>query len=216
MSLKFIDIYNDVANQAWSMFDSDIQDKSDFDPTLTSSINKALADLWASYPFPFRLKNFSFFTKPHIKSYPLPFGQVSTKNDNYDISLNNSNLTLIAPTTDSTEGIPTNFYFSNNNLCLYPTPDKRYTISINFLTLAYSFKSDGTPIFELSDPEDIIDIPLHLNTLFKNALITKTMLYAISSKSDEIYSGYKEQFEKAYRLLVKYSKSINNDKKVIL
>ena len=216
MSLKFIDIYNDVANQAWSMFDSDIQDKADIDPTLTSSINKALADLWASYPFPFRLKNFSFYTKPHIKAYPPPFGQVLTKNDNYDISLNNSKLTPISPLSDTSQGIPTNFYFSNNALCLYPIPDNRYSISINFLTLAYSFKSDGTPLFELSNPDDTIDIPLHLNTLFKNALITKTMLYAISSKSDEIYSGYKEQFEKAFRLLVKYSKSINNDKKVIL
>ena len=216
MSLKFIDVYNDTAAQAWSMFDSEIEDKSDFDKALVSSINKALSDLWASYPFSFRLKNYSFHTKPHIKSYPLPNGQILSDKDGFDIYIDGLKLTIKDVLDKNTEGLPQSFCFKNNCICLNPIPDKRYTVNINFLTLAYSVKTDGTPVFELKEEDDLIDIPNHLNTLFKNALITKTMLYSISSKSDEIYSGYKEQFEKAFRLLVKYSKSVNADKKVVL
>ncbi|MBQ6516300.1 hypothetical protein IJI31_03880 [bacterium] len=216
MALKFIDIYNDAAAQAWSMFDSEIEDKSDFDKALVSSINKALSDLWASYPFPFRLKNYSFYTRPHVVSYPLPYGQIMADSSGFDISLNGERLILSESEYEDKEDLPQKFYFKNNYICLNPIPDKRYKVDMSFLTLAYSVKSDGTPVFELKNEEDLIDIPDYLNTLFKNALITKTMLYSISSKSDEIYSGYKEQFEKAFRLLVKYSKSVNTDKKVIL
>ena len=216
MALKFIDIYNDAASQAWSMFDSEIDDKSDFDKALVSSINKALSDLWSSYPFPFRLKNHSFYTRPHSETYPVPCGQIMAVNDGFDIFVNGERLTLNESASGSTEGVPQQFCLKNNCICLNPIPDKRYKVDINYLTLAYSLKSDGIPVFELKNEDDLIDIPNHLNTLFKNALITKTMLYSISSKSDEIYSGYKEQFEKAFRLLVKYSKSVNTDKKVIL
>lgn len=40
------------------------------------------------------------------------------------------------------------------------------------------------------------------------------MLYAIASETDENYSGYKEQFAKAYKILLNYTAGINREKRV--
>ena len=48
----------------------------------------------------------------------------------------------------------------------------------------------------------------------KEAIITRTMLNTIASESDENYSAYKEQADRAYRLLIKYSKGVTQDKSI--
>ena len=53
MTLTFLSIYNDVAGQAWSMYDGDAESSEEMESALKSSINKALSELWCSYPFPF-------------------------------------------------------------------------------------------------------------------------------------------------------------------
>ena len=50
--------------------------------------------------------------------------------------------------------------------------------------------------------------------LFKSALLPKAMYYAIASETDENYNGYKEQYEEAYKLLIKYSRGIDIDKTI--
>ena len=39
------------------------------------------------------------------------------------------------------------------------------------------------------------------------------MLYAIASEQDENYSGYKEQYDKAYKILINYTSGLNNKEK---
>ena len=56
MTLTFLDIYNEVAGQAWSMYDGDAESVDEMESALKSSINKALSEIWCSYPFPFRIK----------------------------------------------------------------------------------------------------------------------------------------------------------------
>ena len=48
----------------------------------------------------------------------------------------------------------------------------------------------------------------------KEAIITRTMLNTIASESDENYSAYKKQADRAYKLLIKYSKGVGQDKSV--
>ena len=59
-------------------------------------------------------------------------------------------------------------------------------------------------------------MPAHLEKLFTNAVIARTMLNSIASESDENYSAYKKQSETAYRLLIKYAKGADGEKKVCL
>ena len=111
-------------------------------------------------------------------------------------------------------GKPTGFYVSNENIYLYPAPDDVYTINIEYLTLAIGEDDFGTAIYSLVNNEDSIDIPEKYENIFKNALITKAMLYAIASESDENYSGYKEQYERAYKILINYTSGIEKERKV--
>ena len=62
--------------------------------------------------------------------------------------------------------------------------------------------------------EDAINIPEKYENIFKNALITKSMLYAIASETDENYSGYKEQYDKAYKILINYTSGLEKERKV--
>ena len=48
----------------------------------------------------------------------------------------------------------------------------------------------------------------------KDAIITRTMINTIASESDENYSAYAKQADRAYRLLIKYSKGVGQDKSV--
>ena len=56
---------------------------------------------------------------------------------------------------------------------------------------------------------------MNIEEIFKNAVISRAMLNSISSESDENYSAYKKQSEIAYRQLVKYSKGVGQDKRMM-
>ena len=220
MTLTFLDIYNDVAGQAWSMYDDDAESVDEMESALKSSINKALSELWCSYPFPFRIKNMSFVTREDVNEYATPNGNILKKTvlgkQVYSIRIGKNYLEYLAEfeTLETKSGTPTGFYVSNENIYLYPTPDKAYTVNIEYLTLAIGEDDFGTAVFSLVNDEDTIDIPEKYENIFKNALITKSMLYAIASESDENYSGYKEQYERAYKILLDYTSGLKKERKV--
>lgn len=220
MTLRFLDIYNDVAGQAWSMYDGDAESVDEMESALKSSINKALSELWCSYPFPFRIKKMSFVTRDDVNEYATPNGNILKKTVSgkqvYSIRLGTDYLEYLDnyDTLEQKSGKPTGFYVSNENIYLYPAPDDVYTINIEYLTLAIGEDDFGTAIYSLVNNEDSIDIPEKYENIFKNALITKAMLYAIASESDENYSGYKEQYERAYKILINYTSGIEKERKV--
>ena len=117
-------------------------------------------------------------------------------------------------TLEDREGTPTGFYIKNDSLFLYPTPDDTYTVTIEYLTLAIGENDFGDSVYSLQNDEDTIDVPEKYENIFKNALITKSMLYAIASETDENYSGYKEQFDKAYKILISYTAGLDKEKRV--
>lgn len=220
MALTLLNIYNSVASQAWSMFDDEVDSKMEFENVLLSSINKALSDLWCSTDFSFRKRVEDVILMEDSNEYQLPDGNLVPRNDNgkkgFYVSLGGRFLEfLLEKPTNPSKGVPTSFFIDNQNIYFYPIPDKSYEISIEYFTLAVGLDIKGNPIYALKEDSDYIDIPTKLEELFKNALITKTMLYSIASDSDENYSNYKRQFEIAYKLLLKYSEGKAPERKVI-
>lgn len=220
MTINFLDLYNDVASQPWSMFDSGATVKEDFEPALVSSINKAIIDIWYSYPFPFRIKKYSFSTMPNYPSYELPNGNIlneSSIEDNlFAVKLDNSYLNYNPDISENEEkfGKPTEFYIEDDRIVLYPIPDKRYRISIKYLTLSIGFDKDDNEIFYLEDTTDYIDIPPKYESLFKNTILAKALVDSIASVNDENYAGYRLQFDKAYKLLIKVSNPVKKSKSI--
>lgn len=220
MTLTFLTIYNEVAGQAWSMYDGDAESVDEMESALKSSINKALSEIWCSYPFPFRIKTMTITTREGVNEYATPNGNILKKTVSgkqvYSIRIGTDYLEYLDnyETLKEKSGKPVGFYVSNENIYLYPTPDDSYTVNLEYLTLAIGEDDFGTAIYFLQNDEDAINIPEKYENIFKNALITKSMLYAIASETDENYSGYKEQYDKAYKILINYTSGLEKERKV--
>jgi hypothetical protein len=219
--IKFIDLYNEITGQAWSMFDGDVEAQDEFETSVTTSIQKALNALWCSYDFPFRERTHLITTRANTNKYVAPIGNIIKKTSqgkkvfavkfDYNKYLEyDPDIELLEPKT----GKPEKFYIKNDEVYLYPIPDNRYLVTIDYLSLYPACDSEGSEKATLVDDEDYINIPERYEQLFKSALLPKAMYYAIASETDENYNGYKEQYEEAYKLLIKYSRGIDIDKTI--
>ena len=215
MTLTFLDLYNSCASQEWSKYDNDAVNENDFEKSLVIDLNKAVTEILYSYPFSFREKTYLIFTAPKIKTYTVPKGLIlKDKRGVYSVKINTRPLKLISEpfSLKEKQGVPEGFYIRGSKIVLYPTPSEKFIVTIDYLTLTIGENSNEEEIYTLKNADDIILIPAHLEEIFKNAVISRTMLNSIASEGDENYSAYKKQSETAYRQLVKYSKGVGQDK----
>lgn len=209
MTITLLDLYNEIASQPWSMFDNDAKSVDDFDDSLISAINKSLVEIWCSYPFDFRLDTKLIFIQPCVYKYSLPIGIIkqkeSVKGIQYKVKLNNRYLEFIENPQDleHKKGRPNGFFIDKDKICFYPMPDKVYRVKVDYYTLAVGCDVNDNPIYRLKKPDDYIDIPEQYEQLFINALISKVMMYALVDISDDNYTGYNIQYEKAYKALIR-------------
>ena len=218
MTITFLDLYNDMTGQAWSMFDGDVESMEEFEKSVTTSIQKALNNIWCSFAFPFREKTLTFKTKNGVAAYTKPTGNIIEKTISgqtiHCVKIDNTFLSYEPDyeILEDVSGKPDRFYIKNNKIYLYPQPDSVYVVDIDYLTIYPAKAQNGVPKNTLIKDTDYIDIPIEYEELFKSALLPFAMTYAIASEKDENYSGYMQQYKDAYKLLVKNTKGINKDK----
>lgn len=217
MTLTLLDLYNATASQEWAMYDNDAVSDSEFEESLVVAINKAVIDILASTDFPFRERTHLILTIPKVDSYNMPHGIIKKDSKERYVVKYNSKLLKYLENSEDLElkfGMPESFYIKNNNVVLYPIPLEKGIVTIDYYTLAVGESASGEEIFSLKKDSDILTVPLHLEELMKEAVITRTMLNTIASESDENYSAYLKQADRAYKLLIKYSKGVGQDKKI--
>lgn len=217
MTLTLLDLYNSTATQEWSMYDNDAASDAEFETSLVLAINKAAQEILYSYPFGFRDRTHVIFTVPNINSYEVPAGLIKSDNSgNYCVRLGSKQLKYINSTepVEAKRGTPDSFYIQNDKIIFNPIPIAQSIITIDYITLAIGENASGEEIYTLKNSDDVISVPVHLEELLKNAIISRTMLNSIASESDENFSAYKKQSETAYRLLVKYAKGVGLDKAI--
>ena len=217
MTLTFLDLYNTAASQEWSMYDNDAATKEEFEASLSIALNKAVNEIMYSYPFSFRERTHVIFTIPRQNTYEIPSGLIQKDGGGkYCVKLNSKQLDLIERPQNLSDksGMPEGFYVKGGNIVLYPTPVEKSIVTIDYISLAIGENSLGEEIFTLKNDDDTISVPAYLEEIFKNAVISRTMLNSIASEGDENYSAYKKQSEIAYKQLVKYSKGVVADKSV--
>ena len=218
--ITLIDLYNDITGQAWSMFDGDVEAQDEFESSVTSSIQKALSAIWCSYKFPFRNKTQIIKTKKGVAAYSTPNGNIAQKTINnkkvYSIKIGKEYLQYEPnyELLEDKEGKPEKFYYKNDNLYLYPTPDDNYTVEVEYWTIFAACDEDGTSKATLEEENDYIDIPEKYEHLFKMALMPLAMVYAIASETDENNSGYQKQYDNAYKNLIEFSRGIDIEKRI--
>ena len=185
--------------------------------SLVLALNKAATEILYSYDFSFRERTHIILTVYGINSYDIPTGIIKKdKSGNFCVKINQKNIKHIVTPEILPEktGMPEGFYLKGNQIVLYPTPEEKSLVTIEYYTLAIGENSDGDEIYALQNDSDIISVPAHLEELLKNAIISRTMLNSIASEGDENFSAYKKQSETAYRLLIKYTKGVGQDKSV--
>lgn len=219
MAITLLDLYNAVATQEWSMYDNDAISESDFEDSLVLAINKAILEIYSSYNFSFRERTHLILTIPRVYEYDKPSGMiVKYKSGDYAIKYNSKKLKLLEnlEEQDLKYGIPEYFYLKNDNILFSPVPIEKGFVTIDYYTLAIGENSNGDDIYTLSKKNDVLNVPIYLEALVKEAIITRTMLNTIASESDENYSAYKQQSDKALKLLIKYAKGLEKDKNIVI
>lgn len=215
MTLTLLDLYNATASQEWAMYDNDASSKSELEESLVLALNKAILEIYASYNFPFRERTHIIITIPKINSYDMPNGLIKQNSEKQYLVRYNS--CLLRKIDDCFEheykiGFPECFCVKNDKISFYPAPQEKGMVSIDYYTLSIGENSDGEEIFSLKNIDDSLSVPIYLEELMKEAIITKTMLNSIASETDENFSAYKKQADSAFKLLVKYSKGVGKDK----
>ena len=217
MTLTLLDLYNTAASQEWAMYDNDAISDVEFEDSFVLALNKAIIEILASYEFPFRERTHLILTLPKINTYDMPTGIIKKDSKGRYLVRYNSSLLSFIEAPDDLEpkiGTPESFYIKNDKLMLYPTPQEKGLVTVDYMTLVIGETIEGEEIYSLKNDSDILTVPVHLEELIKEAIITRTMLNSIASESDENYSAYKKQADRAFRLLVKYSKGVGQDKSI--
>ncbi len=217
MTLTLLDLYNTAASQEWAMYDNDALSDAEFEDSFVLALNKAIIEILTSYDFPFRERTHLILTLPKINTYDMPTGIIKKDSKGrYLVRYNSTLLSFIEISEDLKPkiGTPESFYIKNDKLMLYPTPQEKGLVTVDYMTLVIGETVEGEEIYSLKNDSDILIVPVHLEELMKEAIITRTMLNSIASESDENYSAYKKQADKAFRLLVKYSKGVGQDKSI--
>lgn len=218
MTLTLLDLYNTAASQEWSMYDNDAASEEEFEDSLVLALNKAITDIYSSYDFPFRERTHVILTLNGVEAYELPRGLIKKdSNGRYLVKLNSKFLDLIKNPESLKHkcGMPEGFYIKGDKIVLYPSPIEKSIVTIDYSTLTIGENAAGEEIYTLKNQDDVLSVPPHLEVLMKDAIITKAMINSIASESDENYSAYKKQADKAYRLLIKYAKVIDVDKRIV-
>lgn len=217
MTITLLDLYNTAASQEWAMYDNDAVSDSEFEDSFVLAINKSIIEILSSYDFPFRERTHLILTIPKMDAYDMPNGLIKKDlNGNYAVKYNSNLLKFIENPLELKPklGNPDSFFIKNDKIVFYPIPQEKGMVTIDYMTLAIGENAQGEEIFSLKKDSDTLTVPAHLEELMKEAIITRTMLNTIASESDENYSAYQKQAQKACKLLIKYAKGVGQDKKI--
>lgn len=217
MTLTLLDLYNSTASQEWAMYDNDAISDAEFEDSLVIALNKSIMEIYMSHPFSFRERTHLILTLPKVIEYEMPNGIIMRNSKGEHLVKYNSNiLKLIEEPVClcSKCGEPEGFFIKNNKLNLYPVPQEKGMVTIDYLTLVIGETADGKEIYTLKNDSDRLMVPAYLEELMKEAIITRTMINTIASETDENFAAYKSQADRAYKMLIKYARGVQIDKSV--
>lgn len=198
----FYEIIYLSSNTPWSGQDTDPESFSVVEESVKQAIQMAHSMIWNSYEFPFKTKKDTITALATVKAYEKPTGQL--------INLWLSGGTLyLANTTDfdfldNTLGEPKQWYINEDNqLCLYPIPDKDYDVNVKYQTLMMARDSNGNPKYNLELENDVLNIPQELEDLYLQCLTSLSVVNFLQDNTDENYAPYQLVYEKNYQNLLR-------------
>lgn len=198
----FYQIIYKACNTFWSGQDAEPDGFSSVEESVKQAVQLANSMLWNSYAFPFKIKKEVISLLPTVKAYENPNGQIlSVWIDGKTSYLNRiSDFDFI----DEMTGTPTSYYINDDNqLCLYPIPDKDMVLNVRYQNLQMAKNSLGVEKNNLELETDVLNIPEYLEDLYLQALVPLSVVNFLQDSTDENYAPYQVTYEKTYQNLIR-------------
>jgi hypothetical protein len=214
-------LLTELGLRKWSNYNLDdmVWGQDEARPAQTE-LNVSLRYLMNLHDFPFKSKEQAIETSVEADTFSMPEGQV--------VEIYNSDtletLEFIGDSTDydkELQGKPTHYWVEYNNpkakIRLYPIPDGAYRYNIVYNQFAPVIDAaKKKPKFEFENDDDIINLPSHLEFLFMDCLILRTMAVSNKDEQDENYRPTLQEFEEAWRLFKKACKPKRVNARVVI
>lgn len=136
------------------------------------SLDSTHIELMGKNAYDFLIKRMSYTTSPRQKEYKKPDGQLQKIYiGSTEISYNDEGFLK-----DEVEGVPSEFWFTDNQkkIVLYPTPDDTYKVNIKYLDYKYALTPDGVPTNDFDD-DNTINMPERLQDIYIEWLLYQTL-----------------------------------------
>ena len=136
------------------------------------SLDSTHIELMGKNAYDFLVKRMSYTTSPRQKEYKKPDGQLQKIYiGSTEISYNDEGFLK-----DEVEGVPSEFWFTDNQkkIVLYPTPDDTYKVNIKYLDYKYALTPDGVPTNDFDD-NNTINMPERLQDIYIEWLLYQTL-----------------------------------------
>ena len=198
----FYQIIYKACNTFWSGQDAEPEGFSSVEESVKQAVQMANSQLWNSYAFPFKAKKVAIPLIATVNAYEKPSGQIIKAWIEGETTYLNqiSNFDFI----DEELGTPTSYYINENNeLCLYPIPDREMTLNVRHQTLNMAKDSTGVEKSNLEFETDVLNIPSTLEELYLQALVPLSVVNFLQDSTDENFAPYQLTYEKNYQNLMR-------------
>ncbi len=212
MAITAQKLLTELGHRAWSGFNADdmVFGNDDANQAL-SELNCNIRYLINLKDFPFRGTEQELMAIKNVSSYAMPEGQIT---DIY-FADDFSNLEFVGDnsTYDKTlTGKPTHYWINTSNpdqnIVLYPKPDKNYKLNVVYNQYKPIIGVDGEKKFEFESADDYMNLPSNLEYLFKDCLIMRTMVTNNKDDQDENYAPMRKEFDEMWRVFCKACKPV--------
>lgn len=219
---NFYDIILNVSNLRWSIVDPEPSSFEDVQKAVKLAVCQAHSYIWGLNDFCFKERKAIFSLNNGENTFLASKGiikQVWVKGGSEYLTEfeNREEVDFLEDKT----GQPVQYWVEMSDsgpiVKLYPTPDKSMQVFIRYDTSMKAKSADGKEKANFEMMDDVLNLPDDevLQDLYLHCLNTKSMVYLVADETDENYRPYIQEFEEAYRSLLKYRATMTDRRFVI-
>ncbi len=214
-------LLEELGNKAWSGFNKDDMIYSNEDAkTAITELNCAHRYLLGLEEFPFKANTKTITTVAKQADYDAPDGQIRFIKRQKD----NVFLSLCEKPEELTEqsGTPNKFYFKYENpytpkIVLHPTPttdgDK---YDVNYNTYKFILDKNGKELNEFNSADNLLNMPQHVEYLYMDALILRTIAQGNKDQTDENYQPTLNEFNEVWQNFLRNAQPVRKDTYILI
>lgn len=204
----FYDIIKDVSNLRWSIVDPEPSSFAEVQKAVKLAVAQAHNFIWNLDDFPFKNKKDAIAVDAGVSAVLAPKGNISKvwiASGDVLKPIKSEDADLLETKTGTPQYYWVDFTDSGAAINVYPTPDKKLTLMVRYISNYKAKSQSGELKFNLEDMDDVLNLPddRTVEDLYLHCLNTKSMVYLVADDTDENYQPYQKEFLEAYGALLR-------------